>query len=54
MEIAITVLRILLGLMMLVVPVNAFFNKAFKPQMPAKAQLLMDTFRDSSYLLSFI
>lgn len=54
METATTVVRILLGLIMLIVPAYAFFNKNFQPKQPEKAQRLMDAFRDSGYLLYFI
>jgi putative oxidoreductase len=39
---------------MVVFPVNALFIKAFKPKMVEKAQFVMDTFRDTGYLLYFI
>jgi uncharacterized membrane protein YphA (DoxX/SURF4 family) len=51
---ATTIVRILLGLIMVVFPVNALFIKAIKPKMPEKAQFVMDTFRDTGYLLHFI
>jgi len=54
METATTIVRILLGVIMVVFPVNALFIKAFKPKMVEKAQLVMDTFRDTGYLLYFI
>lgn len=54
MQTATTVIRILLGLIMVVFPVNALFIKAFKPKMVKKAQLIMDAFRDTGYLLHFI
>ena len=54
MEIATTITRIILGLIMAIFPVNALFIKAFKPKMVEKAQLVMDTFRDTGYLLYFI
>jgi uncharacterized membrane protein YphA (DoxX/SURF4 family) len=47
-------MRILLGLIMIIFPVNALFIKAFKPKMIDKAQKVMDTFRDTGYLLHFI
>lgn len=49
-----TIMRILLGLIMIIFPVNALFIKAFKPKMIDKAQKVMDTFRDTGYLLHFI
>ena len=54
MEIATTISRIMLGFILIGVPVNAYLNKAFKPKMPVKAQRLMDAFRETGYLLSFI
>ncbi len=54
MDTVTTIVRILLGLIMVVFPVNALFIKAFKPKMAEKAQLVMDTFRDTGYLLYFI
>lgn len=54
METATTIVRILLGLILVIFPVNALFIKAFKPKMVERAQLVMDTFRDTGYLLQFI
>lgn len=54
METATTIIRILLGLILVIFPVNALFIKAFKPKMVERAQLVMDTFRDTGYLLPFI
>lgn len=54
MDTATTIVRILLGLIMVVFPINALFIKAIKPKMPEKAQFVMDNFRDTGYLLYFI
>jgi len=54
MDIATTAIRVILGIILVVFPVNALFIKAFQPKIPARAQLLMDAFRDSGYLLYFI
>jgi len=54
MEKAIVIVRLLLGIILVVFPVNALFIRAFKPKRPAKAQLVMNTFRDTGYLLQFI
>lgn len=48
------IVRIVLGIILVVFPVNALFLKAFRPKMPKRAQLLIDTFRDTGYLLTFI
>ena len=54
MDTVTTIIRILLGLIMVIFPVNALFIKAFKPKMVERAQIVMDTFRDTGYLLHFI
>jgi uncharacterized membrane protein YphA (DoxX/SURF4 family) len=54
MILATTIVRILLGVVLIVFPVNALFLKLKKPAMPNKAQLVMDTFRDTGYLLYLI
>ncbi len=54
MELLTTIIRIVLGLVLIIFPVNALFIKAFKPKMVDRAQLVMDTFRDTGYLLYFI
>lgn len=54
METATLIVRILLGLILVVFPINALFLKKFSPKMPDKAQLVMNTFRDTGYLLYFI
>lgn len=54
METATLIVRILLGLILVVFPVNALFLKKFSPKMPDKAQLVMKTFKDTGYLLYFI
>lgn len=48
------IVRILLGIILVVFPVNALFIKAFKPKMPGKAQTVMHTFAETGYLLTFI
>ena len=54
MDAVITIIKIILGLTMVIFPINALFIKAFKPKMVEKAQLVMDTFRDTGYFLNFI
>lgn len=54
MQTTMLIVRILLGLVMVIFPVNALFIKAFKPKMVPKAQMVMDTFRETGYLLTFI
>ena len=53
METATLIIRILLGLVLVIFPINALFLKKFSPKMPDKAQQVMDTFRDTGYLLHF-
>ncbi|AWL79405.1 DoxX family membrane protein [Capnocytophaga canimorsus] len=48
------IVRILLGLILTIFPINALFIKAFKPKMPEKAQIIMNTFSQTGYLLTFI
>lgn len=48
------VVRILLGLVLVVFPINALFIKAFKPKMPEKAQAVMTAFSQTGYLLTFV
>lgn len=54
MTTAIQITRILLGLILIIFPLNALFVKAFKPAMPEQAQALMTAFAQSGYLLTFI
>ena len=54
MEIATTIIRILLGVILVVFPLNALFIKAFKPKMTQRARSVMDTLRNTGYLLYFI
>jgi len=54
MDLATTIVRILLGGIMVIFPVNALFIKAFQPKMVKRARLLFDTFEDTGYLLYFI
>lgn len=54
METTTLIIRILLGLILVIFPINALFLKKFSPKMPVKAQLVMDTFRDTGYLLYLI
>lgn len=54
MTLATLIVRILLGLILVVFPVNALFIKSFKPKMPEKAQMVMNTFSETGYLLTFI
>lgn len=54
METAILIVRILLGLTLVVFPINALFLKRFSPKMPDKAHMVMNTFRDTGYLLYLI
>jgi uncharacterized membrane protein YphA (DoxX/SURF4 family) len=54
MDAVTTIIRIILGLILVIFPVNALFIKAFKPKMIEKAQLVMNTFHDTGYLLYFI
>ena len=54
METATLIIRILLGLILVIFPINALFLKKFSPKMPDKAQLVMNTFRDTGYLLNLI
>lgn len=54
MDAVTTIIRIMLGLTMVIFPLNALFVKAFNPKMVEKAQLVMNTFRDTGYLLYFI
>lgn len=54
MEIATLIVRILLGLILVIFPINALFLKKFSPKMPDKAQMVMNTFRDTGYLLYLI
>lgn len=54
MTTTIQIVRILLGLILVIFPVNALFIKAFKPKMPVKAQYVMNSFSETGYLLNFI
>lgn len=54
MATATLIIRILLGLVLVIFPINALFLKKFSPNMPEKATLVMDTFRETGYLLTFI
>lgn len=54
MVLATFIVRILLGIILVVFPVNALFIKAFKPKMPKKAQMVMNAFNETGYLLRFI
>lgn len=54
MVLATFIVRILLGIILVVFPVNALFIKAFKPKMPEKAQMVMNAFNETGYLLTFI
>ena len=54
METATLIIRILLGLILVIFPINALFLKKFSPKMPDKAQLVMNTFRETGYLLHLI
>ncbi|SIT97597.1 DoxX protein [Epilithonimonas bovis DSM 19482] len=54
MILATLIVRILLGIILVIFPINALFIKAFKPKMPEKAQMVMNTFSETGYLLTFI
>lgn len=54
MVLATFIVRILLGIILVIFPVNALFIKAFKPKMPEKAQMVMNAFNETGYLLTFI
>ena len=54
MTTATLIVRIVLGLILVVFPVNALFIKAFKPKMPEKAQHIMQSFQETGYLLTFV
>lgn len=54
MTTTVQIVRIFLGIILVVFPLNALFIKAFKPKMPEKAQTVMSTFAETGYLLPFI
>lgn len=54
METATLIVRILLGLTLVIFPINALFLNKFSPKMPDKALMVMNTFRDTGYLLYLI
>ncbi|AUC76189.1 DoxX family membrane protein [Olleya sp. Bg11-27] len=54
METTTLIIRLLLGLILVIFPINALFLKKFSPKMPVKAQQVMTTFKDTGYLLYLI
>jgi len=54
MEIGIKITEKLLGLILVVFPLNALFIKAIKPSMPEKAAVFMKAMQETGYQLHFV